>query len=152
MLPLILGIIGIVYLIKNGKEGKHTFWIVGLLFFLTGIAIVIYLNQTPGQPRERDYAYAGSFYAFSIWIGLGVLGLIRFFEQYLPKNITAVVVSIAALGVPTLMAVENWDDHDRSNRYVARDFGYNYLLSVRKMPLFSPMVITILSLYGTIRR
>ena len=132
MLPLILGIIGIVYLVKSGKEGKHVFWIVGLLFFLTGIAIVIYLNQTPGQPRERDYAYAGSFYAYSIWIGLGVLGLIRFFKRYLPKNITAVIVSIAALSVPTLMAVENWDDHDRSNRYVARDFGYNYLLSCKE--------------------
>ena len=114
MLPLILGIIGIVYLVKSGKEGKHVFWIVGLLFFLTGIAIVIYLNQTPGQPRERDYAYAGSFYAYSIWIGLGVLGLIRLFKRFLPKNVAAVIVSIAALGVPTLMAVENWDDHDEA--------------------------------------
>ena len=132
MLPLLLGIIGILFLIYSGKEGKHWFWITALLFFLTGIAIVIYLNQTPYQPRERDYAYAGSFYAFSIWIGLGVLGLIRFFEKYLPKTVVSVVVSVAALGVPVLMAVENWDDHDRSNRYVARDFGHNYLVSCKE--------------------
>lgn len=132
MLPLLLGIIGILFLIYSGKEGKHSFWITALLFFLTGIAIVIYLNQTPYQPRERDYAYAGSFYAFSIWIGLGVLGLIRFFEKYLPKTVVSVVVSVAALGVPALMAVENWDDHDRSNRYVARDFGHNYLTSCKE--------------------
>ncbi|OJV42548.1 MAG: hypothetical protein BGO29_11760 [Bacteroidales bacterium 36-12] len=132
MLPLILGIIGAVFLLKNGKEGKHSFWITALLFFLTGIAIVIYLNQTPYQPRERDYAYAGSFYAFSIWIGLGVLGLIKFVEKYLPKTATAILVSVAALGVPTLMAVENWDDHDRSNRSVARDFGHNYLASCKE--------------------
>ncbi len=132
MLPLLLGIIGILFLIYSGKEGKHSFWITALLFFLTGVAIVIYLNQTPYQPRERDYAYAGSFYAFSIWIGLGVLGLIRFFEKYFPKTMTTVIVTIAALGVPALMAVENWDDHDRSNRYVARDFGHNYLASCKE--------------------
>jgi hypothetical protein len=130
MLPLLLGIFGILFLIKNGKEGKHTFWVTMLLFFLTGIAIVLYLNQTPFQPRERDYAYAGSFYAFSIWIGLGVLGIIQFLKKYMPETLTAVVVSVISLGVPALMAAENWDDHDRSNRYVARDFGYNYLVSV----------------------
>lgn len=129
MLPLLLGIIGIIYLTNQGKEAKHTFWIVGLLFFLTGIAIVLYLNQTPYQPRERDYAYAGSFYAFSIWIGLGVLGLIKIAEKIMPKHAAAVLVSVVSLGVPILMAAENWDDHDRSNRYVARDFGYNYLAS-----------------------
>lgn len=131
MLPLILGIFGILFLIYNGKEGKHTFWVTTLLFLLTGLAIVIYLNQTPYQPRERDYAYAGSFYAFSIWIGLGVLGIIKAIDKYIPKAVAASVVTILALGVPALMATENWDDHDRSNRYVARDFGGNYLASLK---------------------
>lgn len=131
MLPLILGIFGILFLIYNGKEGKHTFWVTTLLFLLTGLAIVIYLNQTPYQPRERDYAYAGSFYAFSIWIGLGVLGIIKVIDKYIPKAVAASVVTILALGVPALMATENWDDHDRSNRYVARDFGGNYLASLK---------------------
>lgn len=131
MLPLILGILGIVFLLTSGKEGKHGFWITALLFVLTGIAIVVYLNQTPYQPRERDYAYAGSFYAFTIWIGLGVLFLIKLIDKYIPKTLAAALVSIVALGVPVLMASENWDDHDRSNRYVARDFGGNYLASIR---------------------
>ena len=131
MLPLILGIFGILFLIYNGKEGKHGFWVTTLLFLLTGLAIVIYLNQTPYQPRERDYAYAGSFYAFSIWIGLGVLGIIKAIDRYIPKAVAASVVTILALGVPALMAAENWDDHDRSNRYVARDFGGNYLASLK---------------------
>ncbi len=129
MLPLILGLIGIFFLLNNGKEGKHQFWITMLLFFLTGLAIVIYLNQTPYQPRERDYAYAGSFYAFSIWIGLGVLGLIQLLKKYVPESVLAVVVTLISLGVPALMAAQNWDDHDRSNRYAARDFGSNYLSS-----------------------
>ncbi len=131
MLPLLLGILGIFFLINSGKEGKHNFWITMLLFVLTGIAIVVYLNQTPYQPRERDYAYAGSFYAFSIWIGLGVLFIIKIIEKYLPKSVTAIAVTLVCLLVPTLMASENWDDHDRSNRYVARDFGGNYLTSCR---------------------
>lgn len=131
MLPLLLGIFGILFLIYGDKEGKHSFWITLLLFILTGLAIVVYLNQTPYQPRERDYAYAGSFYAFSIWIGLGVLGIIKSIDKYIPKNVAAVAVTILALGVPVLMATENWDDHDRSNRYVARDFGGNYLTSVK---------------------
>lgn len=131
MLPLLLGIFGILFLIYNGKEGKHTFWVTTLLFLLTGLAIVIYLNQTPYQPRERDYAYAGSFYAFSIWIGLGVLGIIKAIDKYIPKAVAASVVTILAIGVPALMAAENWDDHDRSNRYVARDFGGNYLASLK---------------------
>jgi hypothetical protein len=131
MLPLILGILGIVFQIYGGKEGKHGFWVTFLLFLLTGLAIVVYLNQTPYQPRERDYAYAGSFYAFSIWIGLGVLGLVKAIDKYIPKTVAAVVVSLVSLGVPALMAAENWDDHDRSNRFVARDFGDNYLLSLK---------------------
>ncbi len=131
LLPLILGIFGIVFQIYGGKEGKHSFWVTLLLFILTGLAIVVYLNQTPYQPRERDYAYAGSFYAFSIWIGLGVLGIIRAIDKFVPKNIAAVAVSLLALGVPVLMASENWDDHDRSNRFTARDFGQNYLKSLK---------------------
>lgn len=131
MLPLLLGILGILFLINSGREGKHNFWITMLLFVLTGIAVVVYLNQTPYQPRERDYAYAGSFYAFSIWIGLGVLFIIKGLEKILPKAVAAILVSAVCLGVPALMASENWDDHDRSDRYVARDFGYNYLASCR---------------------
>lgn len=131
MLPLILGIFGIVFLIYGGKEGKHGFWVTALLFVLTGLAIVVYLNQTPYQPRERDYAYAGSFYAFSIWIGLGVLGIIKIIDKYIPKTVAAAAVTILALGVPALMASENWDDHNRSNRFVARDFGGNYLASLK---------------------
>ncbi|NDP20569.1 MAG: DUF2723 domain-containing protein [Paludibacter sp.] len=132
MLPLLLGIFGILFLIYSGKEGIHTFWIITLLFVLTGLAIVIYLNQTPYQPRERDYAYAGSFYAFTIWIGLGVLGIIKAIDKYLPKTVSAVLVTICCLGVPALMAQQNWDDHDRSNRYTARDFGANYLASCKE--------------------
>ncbi|MBP6611246.1 MAG: DUF2723 domain-containing protein, partial [Paludibacter sp.] len=131
-LPLILGILGIVFQFYGGKEGRHGFWVTMLLFVLTGLAIVIYLNQTPYQPRERDYAYAGSFYAFSIWIGLGVLAIIKAIDKYIHKTMAAALVSLVALGVPALMASENWDDHDRSNRFVARDFGQNYLMSIKK--------------------
>ena len=129
-LPLILGIIGIIYQYRKGKEGKHSLWIVTLLFILTGLAIVVYLNQYPHQPRERDYAYAGSFYAFAIWIGLGVLGLFEGLKRYFPGTISAGLVSFATLLlVPGIMANENWDDHDRSGRYTARDLGANYLLT-----------------------
>jgi hypothetical protein len=132
LLPLILGIIGMIFMIYGGKHGVEGFWLIMLLFILTGIAIVVYLNQTPYQPRERDYAYAGSFYAFCIWIGLGVLGVIKAFDKYLPKipkTVTAAIATIVCLGVPALMAQQNWDDHDRSNRYTCRDFGENYLTS-----------------------
>lgn len=131
LLPLLLGILGIVFLIFADKKGLETFWMIMLLFFLTGIAIVIYMNQTPLQPRERDYAYAGSFYAFSIWIGLGVLGVVQAIEKYLHKTLATVVATVACLCIPALMAQQNWDDHDRSNRYVARDFGANYLSSCK---------------------
>ena len=140
MLPLILGIIGIVWQLRKragekNKEGLRSFTIVFLLFFLTGLAIVIYLNQTPYQPRERDYAYAGSFYAFCIWIGLGVLGLIDWLTKPLNSKLSTfnlaitIAIVIASLGVPALMAQQNWDDHDRSPRYTCRDFGANYLKS-----------------------
>ncbi len=131
MLPLILGIFGLIFLIYGGSKGVEEFWITTLLFVLTGIAIVVYLNQTPYQPRERDYAYVGSFYAFSIWIGLGVLGIIKFLRKYLPKTATAGIVTVCCLGVPTIMAQQNWNDHDRSGRYTCRDFGRNYLDSCK---------------------
>ena len=131
LLPLLLGILGMIYLIYGGKNGVEGFWVTGLLFVLTGFAIVLYLNQTPYQPRERDYAYAGSFYAFSIWIGLGVLAIIKFFDKYIPKSVAAILITICCLGVPALMAQQNWDDHDRSGRYTARDFGQNYLNSCK---------------------
>jgi len=129
MLPLLLGILGIIFQLTSGKRGKQHFWITATFFIMTGIAIVVYLNQTPIQVRERDYAYAGSFYAFSIWIGLGVLLLIRAIDRYIPRAIAAGAVTAIALGVPALMASENWDDHDRSGRFMARDFGHNYLVS-----------------------
>lgn len=127
-LPLILGLLGIFFQYKNGKEGKKGLWIVFLLFFMTGLAIVVYLNQYPQQPRERDYAYAGSFYAFAIWIGLGVLSISEGLKKYLPETISAGIAGVLTLIlVPGILAAENWDDHDRSNRYTARDFGANYL-------------------------
>jgi len=128
LLPFILGIIGIIFMYNQGAEGKKDLWTVFLLFFMTGLAIVIYLNQSPLQPRERDYAYAGSFYAFTIWIGIGVLAIYQVLKKYLPDTASAGIASgLALLLVPTIMAAQNWDDHDRSNRYTARDFGANYL-------------------------
>lgn len=126
MLPLFLGILGLFY--QLAKDRKNS-WIVALLFILTGVAIVVYLNQPPYQPRERDYAYAGSFYAFAIWIGLGVPALYDALKKRIPGVITASFVTLASLAVPVLMAAENWDDHDRSGRYSARDIAYNYLNS-----------------------
>lgn len=127
MLPLLLGLIGLFYQAFSGKKGVEGFWITFFLFFMTGIAIVLYLNQTPYQPRERDYAYAGSFYAFCIWIGLGVAGLAKLLNKALPQTASAIIASVAALIVPVQMISQNWDDHDRSNRYTTRDFGKNYL-------------------------
>jgi hypothetical protein len=129
LLPLLLGIMGIFFQIYSGKKGTQDFWVVFLLFFMMGLAIVIYLNQTPNQPRERDYAYAGSFYAFCIWIGLGV-GLIgKILRKYLklPGLPSAIVAAVLGLLVPIQMVSQTWDDHDRSRRYLARDFGFNYL-------------------------
>jgi len=128
LLPFILGIVGIVFMYNRGIEGKKDLWTVFLLFFMTGFAILIYLNQTPLQPRERDYAYAGSFYAFTIWIGIGVLGLYEALKKYIPDTTSAGVASgLSLLLVPVIMGAQNWDDHDRSNRYTCRDFGANYL-------------------------
>ena len=131
MLPLILGIIGIIYqILKKEKQGIQSFWITFFLFFMTGIAIVMYLNQEPFQPRERDYAYAGSFYAFCIWIGIGVAGIAQLLEKTkLPAVATSSIASLACLFVPIQMGTQTWNDHDRSGRYLARDFGSNYLES-----------------------
>ncbi|TLX73034.1 DUF2723 domain-containing protein [Labilibacter sediminis] len=128
LLPLILGLIGILFQVSRGKEGKQGFWVVMLLFFLTGLAIVLYLNQTPLQPRERDYAYAGSFYAFAIWIGLGVLGVVEGIKKFAPGKVASIAATlITLLLVPGIMLSENWDDHNRSKRNVARDLAFNYL-------------------------
>ena len=129
-LPLILGLVGLFFQFNTKQKD---FWVVMLLFFFTGIAIVIYLNQYPYQPRERDYAFAGSYYAFAIWIGLGVLGLYTLLKKKLPALASAGIATVVTLVlVPGIMAAENWDDHDRSNRYTARDFAYNYLSSCAK--------------------
>ncbi len=137
MLPLLLGLIGLFYQAYAGKKGIESFWVTFFLFFMTGIAIVIYLNQTPYQPRERDYAYAGSFYAFTIWIGLGVAGIYRGLNHLFNKTqddkkntIIAALASLLCLCVPLQMVSQTWDDHDRSGRYICRDFGMNYLSSV----------------------
>ncbi|MDR1666512.1 MAG: DUF2723 domain-containing protein [Bacteroidales bacterium] len=126
-LPLLLGLIGMGF---QYQRDRNNFWVTTMLFFMTGIAIVIYLNQTPFQPRERDYAYAGSFYAFAIWIGLGVMAVVQTIPEKM-RNVdaTALVSFILLLLVPGIMAKENRDDHNRSGRYTARDFAYNYLIS-----------------------
>ena len=131
-LPLLLGLIGLFWQAYRGQRGIRQFWVVFFLFFMTGLAIVIYLNQTPMQPRERDYAYAGSFYAFAIWCGIGVAAIINLLKR-LNINGTAVsaIVSILCLLVPIQMASQTWDDHDRSGRYTCRDFGQNYLMSMQ---------------------
>jgi len=129
-LPLILGIIGLLFHLKRDVKD---FWIIMFLFILTGLAIVVYLNQHPFQPRERDYAYAGSFYAFSIWVGMGVAGLASIFHRWMSLKVAAIFsFIIGLLGAPVLMAAENWKDHDRSGRYLARDIAKNYLESCDK--------------------
>ena len=157
-MPLILGLIGLFWqawytrkkkVMKNGKEeevllpiGIQQFWVVFFLFFMTGLAIVIYLNQTPMQVRERDYAYAGSFYAYAIWCGLGVLAIIDLLKQKMKLSGTAVtaIVAVVTLLVPIQMASQTWDDHDRSGRYTCRDFGQNYLMSLQEKG--SPIIFT----------
>ena len=157
-MPLILGLIGLFWqawytrkrkVVKNGKEeevifpiGIQQFWVVFFLFFMTGLAIVIYLNQTPMQPRERDYAYAGSFYAYAIWCGLGVLAILDLLKKKLKVSGTAVaaIVAVLALLVPIQMVSQTWDDHDRSDRYTCRDFGQNYLMSLQEKG--NPIIFT----------
>ncbi|MDR1003707.1 MAG: DUF2723 domain-containing protein [Prevotellaceae bacterium] len=147
-LPLLLGVIGLLWQIFRTRSGVRRigyeqihyedqigakqFWVVFFLFFMTGLAIVFYLNQTPNQPRERDYAYAGSFYAFAIWIGMGVAGVVQLLRHYVKmKELpAAILATVACLLVPLQMVGQTWDDHDRSGRYVCRDFGQNYLMSL----------------------
>jgi hypothetical protein len=132
LLPLLLGLLGLVFQFDRDKRGS---WLVFLLFILTGVAIVVYLNQPPYQVRERDYAYAGSFYAFSIWIGFAVAAIYSWVDSALKGKgsvVTAAVTTAACLGVPALMCAQEWDDHDRSNRYTAVEVARNYLNSVEK--------------------
>ncbi|MEZ5197125.1 MAG: hypothetical protein R2764_12180 [Bacteroidales bacterium] len=127
MLPFLLGLIGFFYHLNTDK--KDTL-VVALLFLMTGLAIVVYLNQYPYQPRERDYAYAGSFYAFAIWIGLGVMAIHNSLSKKVDSKVAAIIVTVASLIlVPGIMASEGWDDHSRAGKYAARDFAANYLNS-----------------------
>lgn len=157
-MPLILGLIGLFWqawytrkrkVLKNGKEveeilpiGIQQFWVVFFLFFMTGLAIVIYLNQVPMQPRERDYAYAGSFYAYAIWCGLGVLAILDMLKKKAKLSGTAIsaIIAVISLLVPIQMVSQTWDDHDRSNRYTCRDFGQNYLMSLQEKG--NPIIFT----------
>ena len=153
-LPLILGLLGLfwqAWYTRKRKVGEKTiddpigirqFWVVFFLFFMTGLAIVVYLNQTPMQPRERDYAYAGSFYAFAIWCGMGVAAIIDWLNRKLKKEnlVLAGLVGLAGLAVPIQMASQTWDDHDRSGRYCCRDFGQNYLMTLQEQG--NPIIYT----------
>jgi hypothetical protein len=153
-LPLILGLLGLfwqAWYTRKRKVGERTiddpvgirqFWVVFFLFFMTGLAIVIYLNQTPMQPRERDYAYAGSFYAFAIWCGMGVAAIIDWLNRKLKKEnlVLAGLVGLVCLVVPVQMASQTWDDHDRSGRYCCRDFGQNYLMTLQEQG--NPIIYT----------
>ena len=153
-MPLILGLLGLfwqAWYTRKRKVGEKTiddpigirqFWVVFFLFFMTGLAIVIYLNQTPMQPRERDYAYAGSFYAFAIWCGMGVAAIIDWLNRKMKKEnlIIATIVTIATILVPIQMASQTWDDHDRSDRYCCRDFGQNYLMTLQEKG--NPIIFT----------
>ena len=132
-MPLLLGLIGLFWQAFRGKRGIRQFWVVAFLFFMTGLAIVIYLNQTPVQPRERDYAYAGSFYAYAIWCGIGVAAVIDLLNKYLKLHGTLVsaIAALLCLLVPIQMVSQTWDDHDRSGRYTCRDFGQNYLMTLQ---------------------
>ena len=153
-LPLILGLLGLfwqAWYTRKRKVGEKTIddpigirqlWVVFFLFFMTGLAIVIYLNQTPMQPRERDYAYAGSFYAFAIWCGMGVAAIIDWLNRKTKKEnlVLASLVSLVCLVVPIQMASQTWDDHDRSDRYCCRDFGQNYLMTLQEKG--NPIIFT----------
>ena len=142
-LPLLIGLLGFFWQAFKGKKGIQQFWVVFFLFFMTGIAIVIYLNQVPDQPRERDYAYAGSFYAFAIWCGMGVAAIYDWLKEALGRKLStangqpnkyalvaACICVVPALAIPLQMVSQTWDDHDRSDRYVCRDFGLNYLQTI----------------------
>lgn len=127
-LPFILGIIGLIF--QLNRDGRN-FTVVMTLFIMTGVAIAVYLNSPPVEPRERDYVYAGAFYAFAIWIGFGVLAIFEAIKKWFKKEnvATAAIATAICTCVPAILGAQNWDDHDRSGRYVARDFGKNYLNS-----------------------
>ncbi|MCH5177353.1 MAG: DUF2723 domain-containing protein [Prevotellaceae bacterium] len=137
-MPLLLGLLGLFWQAYRGKRGIQQFWVVFFLFFMTGLAIVVYLNQLPRQPRERDYAYAGSFYAYAIWCGLGIAAIYQWLKTMLQNRLAkrtasilaATIAVIPALAVPLQMVSQTWDDHDRSDRYFCRDFGLNYLETI----------------------
>ncbi len=128
-IPFLLGVFGLIFHFTS--DWRRAFAIL-TLFIVTGLAIIIFLNQDPYQPRERDYAYVGSFFAFSIWVGLGVTGIIELLKGYLKENtaVSYAVVGLCLVGSPVLMGSQNWDDHDRSNRYVAPDYAKNLLNSL----------------------
>ncbi len=149
-LPLLLGLLGLFWQVYKSPEGKvfgaaanegvKQFWVVFFLFFMTGIAIVVYLNQTPMQPRERDYAYAGSFYAYAIWVGLGVAALADYLNKVVKKEVLSALLASVCILVPVQMASQTWDDHDRSGRYTCRDFGQNYLQTLQQTG--NPVIFT----------
>ena len=124
-LPLILGLAGLYF---QAKRDKRNAWVVSLLFLFTGLAIVVYTNHKPFEPRERDYAFVGSFYVFAIWIGIGVIAIYEWLGKY-RSSISASIITVIALAIPSLMAAQNWDDHDRSDRYTAREIAKMYLNS-----------------------
>ena len=133
MLPFLLGLLGMFYQYRKRKTGKQDFWVVMLLFIMTGIAIIVFLNQTPMEPRERDYAYAGSFYAYAIWIGLGVLSIWEFLNKKIknidPRVSAIAVTTVCLFAIPVNMAAQNWDDHNRHARYATTAHARNYLNS-----------------------
>ncbi len=150
-LPLLLGLLGLFWQVdrssrgangekKDINEGVKQFWVVFFLFFMTGLAIVVYLNQTPLQPRERDYAYAGSFYAYAIWCGLGVAAFAHWLGKLCKNETLGALLACIQFIVPVQMASQNWDDHDRSDRYTCRDFGRNYLQSLSQTG--NPIIFT----------
>ena len=139
-LPFLLGVIGLLYQLARDQRN---FVVVMWLFVMMGIALVVYFNTSPGEPRERDYVYAGSFYAFSMWIGLGVMALYELLSKLLPRasKVAATTATVLCLGVPAILCAQNWDDHDRSHRTFARDIGYNYLMSIVEKKGVSPIII-----------
>ncbi len=140
-LPLLLGIAGLCWQYRQRREGRHQSFVVGILFLMTGLAIVVYLNQPPQPPRERDYVYAGSFYAFAIWIGMGTCAVAALLRRMVRRQVVAAAAStLATLLVPLQMVSQTWDDHDRSGRYACRDFGLNYLESMPRTG--HPIILT----------
>ena len=132
-LPFLLGLMGMGWQLRKGREGKRQWSVVTVLFLMTGLAIVVYLNQPPSPPRERDYVYAGSFYAFAIWTGMGVGAVGSLMARVVRKRMAcAIAAAMMCFIVPLQMVSQTWDDHDRSGRYACRDFGHNYLESMQR--------------------